>query len=249
LGIYSTDDIQIAFLDTPGLLEPRYKLQEYMHTQAFDSLEDADVILFLHDKTRHISEYEKEIVNLIMQKYSGGKKAVFAVVLNKIDDEGCKDEDYTRILNIENIFEISALKNNNISSLMDFVVSHLPEHEFFYSPDYLSDRSTRFFVSEIIRKQIFKFCEEELPYSTAVTVEEFDESVEPYPVRAYIYVERASQKGMIIGQDGEMIKKIKKSAQYEIRKALGIKVKLDLWVKIMEKWRKNENKMKYFGYN
>lgn len=253
LGILSTDDYQIIFLDTPGILNPEYLLQERMLDVVHHSVKDADVVLFIIDIKNDPTGYktfEDEKVKEILSEATQKK----ILVINKIDE--AKEHEVENLINDyqkKNIFDkiiaTSATMGINIKNLIDEIVELLPEHPKYYPEDQLSDENERFFVSEIIREKVFELYRDEIPYSTEVEIEEFKEreNRKDY-IRANIIVERETQKPIIIGEKGVAIKRLGKIAREEIERFLEREVFLELFVKVREKWRSNPNFLNRFGY-
>ncbi len=248
LGILNEEQMQIIFLDTPGLLKPRYQLQEKMMLHVRMALQDADILLFIVDVTE-----KQHPIELNINKEAFENKPMI-LALNKIDLIHKGDvlpliDTYKNFLPFQAIIPISALQHDGLEELKKELYRYLPVSPPYYSQDMLSDQPERFFVAEIIRERIFHLFHEEIPYSTEVVVEEFKErpSGKDY-IYAVIYVERASQKGIIIGKKGEALKKIGAQARKEIETFLGREVYLELHVKVNENWRKNDKKLKQLGY-
>ncbi len=246
-GILNGDDYQIVFSDTPGMLDPAYLLQEKMMDFVEASLEDADAVLFIGD----LSEtYMDESILKKLQSI----KAPIIVVINKIDTS-TQDEinklvhAWKKKLNPVAVIPISALEKFNTEKITETILTLLPEAPPFFPKDNLSDANERFFISEIIREKIFMHYQQEIPYSTEVGVEAFKEENKIIRISAVIFVERDSQKGIIIGSKGEGIKRIGSEARADIEKFLGKKVFLELFVKVEKEWRKNESKLRRFGYS
>ncbi len=253
LGIYTDDEAQIIFLDTPGILEPKYLLQERMLEFVLNSAKDADVLLFLADASNpnaynDFAEDER-IQELIKQK----QPKILAI--NKIDltDEG-KVKNLVSLFESTNVFEkvlaISAIGAFNVSALVETIKEFLPYHPKYFPDDQLSDATERFFVSEIIREKIFEIYKDEIPYSVEVEIDEFKErgGRKDY-IRASIIVERETQKPIIIGSKGAMIKKLGQRAREEIEMFLEHPVYLELRVKVRPKWRSNPGMLNRFGYS
>lgn len=246
LGIVNTDEYQMVLSDTPGIIEPAYKLHESMMNAVKDSIEDADVLIVLVDVTNPALNEEhlalisrsKSPVILIVNKIDISKPAEVEQVIKEL---GAK-------INPKETFAISALNGVNAGSLLQSIAKYLPEHEPYFPKDQLTDRNTRFFVGEIIREKIFNLYDQEIPYSTEVIVHDYKEERNIDKIYAYIIVERDSQKGIIVGKNGEGIKKIGIEARQDIEKFVQKKVFLDLRVKVEENWRKNELKLKHWGY-
>ena len=246
-GILNTEDYQIVFSDTPGLLEPHYLLQEKMMDFVKATLEDADAVLFISDLS------EAYMDEAIIEKLSA-VKAPLIVILNKID-LSTQDEinklvhGWKKKLKPLAVIPVSALKKFNTEKIIEAIVELLPEAPPYFPKDSLSDANERFFVSEIIREKIMLHYQQEIPYSTEVIVEAFKDEEKIVKIAATIFVERDSQKGILIGKAGEDIKRIGVEARIDIEKFLGKKVFLELFVKVEKEWRKNENKLRRFGYS
>jgi len=249
MGVLTKEDYQIVFYDTPGIMEPKYELQKYMVKEAYEAIEDADVILMMAEPFEPPAEKDKDF----FEKLSHLNIPVI-LAINKVD---LVEKDslipilsaYNHRFNFAEIVPISALKGTNLDLMLNLVVKYLPEGEPFYPDDYMTDYNERFLASEIIREKVFEFYGEEIPYSTTVEIEEFKEREAGKDfIKAIIFVERDSQKGIIIGENGKAIKRVGVIAREEIEKQTGRKVYLELWVKVMEKWRKDKKKMYKLGY-
>jgi GTP-binding protein Era len=246
LGIVNDADYQIVFSDTPGVIKPHYALQETMMHQVEGSIVDADLILLVTDINEKYDESD------VLEKLQGSLAPV-AVLINKIDKS---DEDAVKAkvdfwqekLNPKAIFAISALHKHNIKAIMDFVVDSLPEHPAYYEKDALTDRNDRFFASEIIREQIFKQYKKEIPYSTEVIITAFKEGEDLHRISSEIIVERDSQKNIIIGKNGEMLKIVGTYARREMEEFFQKKIFLEMFVKVISDWRSKKNYLKKFGY-
>jgi len=250
-GILTKEDYQIIFLDTPGILEPKYKLQEHLIKAAFAAADDADIILYMIDvKNLPPEESESRILGHI--KKAGG---VPILTMNKIDLISKRNllpliSRYSQKFDFEEIIPISAFQGNGVSELLNMIVSYLPFGPAYYSIDQISDLPERFFVAETIREKVFLKTTQEIPYASCVLVEEFKERERgKIYIRAVIYVERNSQKGIIIGKGGKSLKQIGQLAREEIEKFLHAPVFLDLWVSVKEGWRRNERDLKELGYS
>ena len=249
LGILSGQDHQIIFLDTPGLLIPRYKLQETMVKAARGATAEADVLVFMIEPEEKISPANRSILSELIQT-----KKLLILAINKIDVIEKEKllpiiNDYAQTFNLATIIPISALKADGLDQLKQLLIDHLPVGFPFYPLDTITDQPERFFVAEIIREKIFQKYGEEIPYSTTVTTEEFKERDQGKDyIRAVIYVERASQKGIIIGKQGAALKKVGETARKEIELFLGRAVYLELFVKVKEKWRQKEDVLRELGY-
>lgn len=253
LGILTANNYQIIFLDTPGILNPEYLLQERMLEYVFQSVKDSDVILVIIDVDSDPSgskTFSDERVKEIL-KESNTKKIL---LLNKIDLSNQPDiekliNQYSEKSNFEKVIPISAKEGFNLENVIDAIVELLPEHPKYFPEDQITDENERFFVTEIIREKVFERYREEIPYSTEVLIEEFIErdNAKDY-ISAVIVVEKETQKPIILGAKGEAIKKLGQSAREEIEKFLQREVYLGLRVKVREKWRSNPNLLKNFGY-
>ena len=249
MGVLTKDTYQIVFFDTPGIMEPKYELQKYMVNEAYAAIEDADVVLMMAEPFEPASEQDKEIFNKLFKR-----NIPIILAINKID---LVEKDslipviatYSTQFKFAEIVPISALKEINLDLLLTLIVKYLPEGDPFYPEDYITDYNERFLAAEVIREKVFEYYGEEIPYSTTIEIEEFKEREKGKNfIRAIIYVERDSQKGIIIGENGKAIKRVGVLAREEIEKQLGRKVYLELWVKVMEKWRKDKNKLRRLGY-
>lgn len=246
-GILTEKEYQVIFSDTPGIIEPKYKLHEKMMQAVKNSLEDADLALLLVDIGDDWEENDQLFQSLRL-------KSPAIVVLNKTDAVGKE-----KIAEGKAFFEakpyckqvlaISALKKSGIPSLLDAVLAVLPEGEPFFEGDDLTDLPTRFFMGEMIREKIFYLYGDEIPYHAAVMVQEFLEKTTLTKIRADIIVQRETQKGIILGEGGSMIRKLGTEARKDMEAFLGRKVFLELFVKVRPKWRDNDIYLKEYGYN
>ena len=247
MGIVSGEDFQIVYSDTPGILKPSYKLQESMMKFVTGALTDADVILYVTDTVEQ-SERSAEIVDSIRRS---GIPTV--VVINKIDLstpealEALVDKWQAEIPGAQ-VVPTSAKENFNIEGLFRTILSLLPEGPAFYPKDTLTDKTLRFFASEIIREKILKFYDKEIPYCCEIEIESYKEEPTIDRIAATIYVARDSQKGIIIGAKGAMLKEIGALARKDIEALLGSRVFLDLWVKVKKDWRNREGVLHNFGF-
>ena len=246
-GIVNTDDYQIVFSDTPGVVKPSYKMQEYMLEFSKSALVDADIILYVTDVVENIEK------NLDFIDKVNKSDIPVLLVINKIDLttqeklEALFDKWKSLIPRAE-IFPLSATENFNVDNLYKRIVELLPEGEPFFPKDELTDLPSRFFVNEIIREKILQYYDKEVPYSVEVEVEEFKEDDKRINIMAVIYVERSSQKGIIIGSQGEDLKKVGTQARLDIEAFFGKKVFLNLYVKVLKDWRNKDSELKNFGY-
>jgi len=247
LGIVNDEDHQIVFSDSPGVVNVSYKLHENMMEYVSVSLQDADVLLFVTDTVEQKMNHEATLERI--------KKLNVPVLclINKVDkshqEKVAERIEYWKneIPNAE-VYPISALHNFNIDIVWERILTLIPENPPYYDKDELSDRPMRFFVSEIIREKIFNFCQKEIPYSSQIEIEMYEDTVHLIRIRAIIIVERDSQKGIIIGKGGEMLKKIGRQARIDIQKFLDKKVFLETFVKVDKDWRSSEAKLKKYGY-
>lgn len=241
VGIRTADDSQMVILDTPGLLNPKYPLQESMRSTAHRALDDADVIVYLADASEGPPPPLNEAAQLARPV-----KAPVIVALNKSDIiQGARREELERDANTA---VVSALTGDGVPELLKKITQHLPESPFLYPEDEVSTLPVRFFVAEMIRETVLEQLHDEVPYSVAVQVEEYREDRSPLYIRAVIYVERESQKAIIIGNKGTQIKKLGEVSRKKIESFVGSKIYLDLWVKVLANWRKNPGSLSRFGY-
>ena len=248
MGIYNTDEMQIVFSDTPGVLKPNYKLQESMLNFSTSALTDADILLYVTDV---VETPDKN--NEFMEKVRQMTVPVL-LLINKIDLTDQEKlvklvEDWKELLPQAEIIPISATSKFNVDYVMKRIKELLPDSPPYFGKDQWTDKPARFFVNEIIREKILLYYDKEIPYSVEVVVEEFKEEPKKIHIRAVINVERDSQKGIIIGKQGAMLKKIGSNARYEIEQMLEMKVNLQLWVKVRKEWRDSDLLLKNYGYN
>lgn len=248
MGLINDDNYQIVFSDTPGMLKPKYELHKNMMGFVHMSLEDADVILFVTD----LFETDEEIEDVLEKINDSGIPVL--LVINKIDlNKENKLEEvtayWTQRLRPAAVIPISATESFNTERILQEILDRLPLHEPFYDKDELTTRPERFFASEIVREKIFINYKKEIPYSSEVAIEEFFEDAKIIRIRAVIYVERSSQKGIIIGEGGKALKRVGIQARHEMEKFFGKQIFLETYVKVEEDWRKNKNKLKKFGYD
>lgn len=248
-GIYTDDQEQIVFIDTPGIHKPKNKLDDFMDKSSYSALDEVDVVLFMVEPEpagkgdQYIAELLKKI-----------KKPVF-LVINKIDKVHPDKllsiiDSYKNLGDFAEIVPISASQGNNVSELIKTIAKYLPEGPQFYNADQLTDRPEYFIVAELIREQVLKLTHEEVPHATAVVVDRMrDHEGGKLQIEATIYVERPGQKGIIIGKKGQMLKQIGIAARQEIEALLGEKVNLRLWVKVQKNWRSDPAFLKSIGYN
>ena len=248
MGIVNTDDYQIVYSDTPGVLKPKYKLQESMLNFSEGALTDADILIYVTDVVED-PEKNKDFLDRVAKE-----KIPVILVINKIDLlKGNEEldrivEEWTKRLPNAEIYATSATEHFNVDNLQRRIVELLPASPPFFGKDALTDKPARFFVTEIIREKLLLHYDKEIPYSTEVIVEKFDENETGIHIMAVIYVERDSQKGIIIGKGGEKIKKVGIEARRDIETFFNKKVYLQLFVKVEKDWRNRENKLRTFGY-
>jgi GTP-binding protein Era len=242
VGIRTTDDTQMVVLDTPGLLNPRYELHRAMRTTALRALADADVIVYLADATERVPPTLEEAADL-----TAPPRAPVIPVLNKVDALRPAERDELRAILPEARF-ISALTGDGVDALLGELSLALPEGPFLYPEDEISTASVRFFVAELVRETALEQLDEEVPYSLACVVEEFREGRTPVYIRTVLYVERESQKRILIGSGGQRIRDIGRAARAKVEQLVGEPVYLDLWVKVLPNWRKSDSALRRFGY-
>jgi GTP-binding protein Era len=246
MGILNTDQYQIVYSDTPGILEPKYALHDAMMTYVKVSLEDADLILL-------VVELGEKYDALLFDRFKRIQTPIL-LVLNKIDQaKGTQVHDKTQhwkehLPNVTVTMAVSAKNGENTEELLKTIIGMMPEHPAFFPQDEYTDRSERFFASEIIREKIFLNYEQEVPYSTEVAITEFKEEEAIIRMRAEIFVERDSQKGIIIGKQGSALKKLGTDARKDLEAFFQKKIFLETHVKVADNWRKQQNKLRQFGY-
>lgn len=248
MGIVNALEYQIVFSDTPGVLKPKYKLQESMLEFSEGALTDADILLYVTDVIEDPTKNADFVARVAAEDIP------VLLVINKIDLLQSQDrlneiyDRWHRTLPKAEIFPTSAKEHFNVTNLMKRIVELLPEGEPYFGKDALTDKPARFFVTEIIREKILLDYDKEVPYSTEVIVEKFDEKDTSIHIMAVVYVERDSQKGIIIGRGGAMLKKVGTQARKDIEAFFGKRVFLEIFVKVEPNWRNRENKLRQFGY-
>lgn len=249
--ILNTDNAQIMFLDTPGIHKPHHKLGEYMVRTAESTLQEVDVILFVVDAAEKRGPGEDYILELLRKV-----KTPVILVVNKIDKLQDKSrlfkimDEYSRLYQFAAIVPVSALNDGEFPGLVSEITRLLPEGPAYFPDDVLTDQPERVIAAEMIREKVLRLTRDEIPHSVAVEVEEFKEREdESVYIRATIFVERDSQKGIVIGAKGSLLKKIGQQARTDIENLLYCKVFLDLWVKVKPDWRNQDKALKQFGYN
>jgi len=247
LGILSGQDFQVVYSDTPGIIKPNYELQEAMMRYVNTSLEDADVLLYVVDLEDKFND--DEVIRRIQQA-----QVPIILVLNKIDKaRGSQVHDklayWKEQINPTTLVAVSALEKTNVEGLFAQILELLPEHPPYFDKEQLTDRPERFFAAEFVREQLFEHYRQEVPYSCQALVTEFVEDERIIRMRAEIYVERKSQKGIIIGHKGESIKKVGIGARKQMEAFFGKQVHIELFVKVEPDWRSKQQKVRYFGYD
>lgn len=247
MGIYNTEEMQIVFSDTPGVLKPTYKLQESMLNFSTSALVDADVLLYVTDVVETPDKHSD-----FVEKVAAMNEPVL-LLINKIDLSNQKDleklvTDWHELLPKAEIIPISAANRFNLEYVMKRIKELLPESPPYFDKDQWTDKPARFFVTEIIREKILLYYDKEIPYSVEVVVEQFKEDNKRIHIHAVIYVERESQKGIIIGKQGRALKKVASEARRDLEKFFGKNIFLETFVKVDKDWRSSDKELKIFGY-
>ncbi|GEK35224.1 GTPase Era [Kurthia sibirica] len=249
-GVLTTDDAQMIFIDTPGIHKPKHKLGEFMLKVSKNALREVEVIMFMINAEQKLGAGDQ----YVMEMLKGSKTPVFLVV-NKIDkihpdDLLKKIEEYRHEFDFAEVIPISALEGRNVDSLLATIKKYLPQGPQYYPADQVTDHPERFIISEMIREKVLHLTRDEIPHSVAVEIEKIkvDEETGRVHVMASIIVERDSQKGIIIGKKGSMLKEVGTRARKDIENLLGSKVFLELWVKVQKDWRDRSSQLKDYGY-
>lgn len=247
IGIKTLPNAQIVFVDTPGIHKPRHKLGEFMVKQSYEAIDMVDIIVLMVEP-ENPKEADLSIIEILKNV-----KIPVILAINKIDKISKKSllpliDLYKDIFPFKEIIPISALKSDGVEKLIERVIFYLPQGNKLYPEDMITDQAERFIVAEFIREKIMKYTEDEIPYSVAVDIERWEESDKILTIGANIYVEREGQKIIIIGKKGERLKKIATEARLDIEKFLGIRVFLEVWVKVRKKWRQRDILLKSLGY-
>lgn len=248
-GILTSEDSQIVFIDTPGVHKPKHRLGDYMVDISMRTLHDADVVLFFINAHEGYGKGDQFIIDRLKTL----DQPIY-LVINKVDLINPDDlfpliDQYKDKCEFEEIIPISALNGNNVQQLLDMVKQHLPEGPKYFDEEQYTDHSTRFMVSELIREKVLHHTEEEIPHSINVIVESMKEDNGKTHINATIVVERDSQKGIVIGKQGKMLKKIGSEARKDIETLIDDKVFLELWVKVQKDWRNKEAMLKQYGFD
>jgi len=252
LGIYTREDAQIIFVDTPGIHNPRTPLGQFMVSVALDALKDADVILFMADLSENVTPEDRQIADLVRQAQA---ETPALLVLNKVDLVHSPDtlqqrvEAFRQLVPEAEWLTTIATSGEGVPAVLAFLIDKLPEGPRYYPADQLSDTAVRDIVAEMIREKVLLNLEEEVPHGVATVVEEFKKRSDDMTyIHATIYVERESHKGIVIGKKGQMLKTISQQARAEIEAFLGTRVYLELWVKVLKNWRRDERALRRLGY-
>ena len=247
-GIYNDEESQIVFVDTPGIHKPTHKLGSYLNKEAYYSMDDVDLLLFLVDASMPLGPGDKYIVERLKQT----DKPVF-LILNKIDKLSKeqimnKIQEYMDLYPFQEIIPVSALKDDNLDTLLRVIKSYLKEGICYYGKEDVTNQSTEFVLAEMIREKVFRLTEEEIPHSVACVIESVEQKKNSITIYANIITDRESVKKIIVGANGQMIKKIGTYAREDMEEMLGKKVYLNLFVKVVKNWRDKEKYLKEFGY-
>lgn len=247
-GVYTTDDAQIVFIDTPGIHKPQNKLGDFMMDSALSALREVDAVLFMVNATERRGAGD----NFIIKQLQNVDKPIY-LLINKIDEISPDDvmaiiEQYKDALPFKEVFPISALQGNNVPELISALTNELPNGPQYYPKDQVTDHPERFVISELIREKVLQMTRQEIPHSTAVYIESIKKQDDLLRIQATIIVERDGQKAIVIGKGGSMLKKIGTMARKDIENMMGNKVYLELWVKVEAHWRDKANLLNSYGY-
>ena len=247
-GILTEGDIQYIFTDTPGIHKPRTRLGDYMVKSAYSSVSGADVVLFVVEADTKPSPTELGIIDNLK-----GRGLPVYLIINKIDAKskeklGQTILDYSPLMEFTDVIPVSALKNEGVDIILSEISRHFTEPRFFFPEDMITDQPERMIAAEVIREKILRLTDDEIPHGTAVTIEEFTEKKDLISIRAEIFCEKPSHKGIIIGKNGETIKKIGTFAREDLEEFFGCRVYIDLWVKVKKNWRDSVSAARNFGY-
>lgn len=250
LLVYTAEDFQLVFIDTPGIQMPKDKLGEYMLKVSKSTLEEVDVVTFMVDESMDTGKMDSYILDILKEI-----STPIILLINKIDKLEKEDilkliDKYDKMGIFQEIIPISALNNDNIERYIEVLKTMIPEGPQYFPEDMITDQPERFIISELIREKALINLKEEIPHGIYVNIDDVTtrEGKDLMDVFATIYIERESHKGIVIGKNGQMLKEIGRSAREDIEKLMGSKINLQLWVKVEKNWRDKENKVKYFGY-
>lgn len=250
-GVYTQDDAQIVFIDTPGIHKPKHKLGDFMMKVAQNTLKEVDLVLFMINAKEGLGKGDE----FIIEKLKETSTPVY-LVINKIDEVHPDDllplmETYKALYPFKEIVPISALQGNNVEVLLDQIKKFLPEGPQYYPADQVTDHPERFIVAELIREKVLHLTREEVPHSIAVAIDSMKkrENKDMVDIQATVVVERDSQKGIVIGKQGKVLKEVGQKARVDIEALLGSKVFLELWVKVQKDWRNKQSQLRDFGFN
>ncbi|MCT3398392.1 GTPase Era [Lentilactobacillus hilgardii] len=247
-GVYTIDEAQVVFIDTPGIHKPQNKLGDFMMDSALSALKEVDAVLFMVNATERRGAGD----NFIIDRLKDVHKPIY-LLINKIDEITPDDvmtiiEQYKNALSFKEVFPISALQGNNVPELLTSLIKELPNGPQYYPKDQVTDHPERFVISELIREKVLQMTRQEIPHSTAVYIESIKKQDEVLHIQATIIVERDGQKGIVIGKGGSMLKRIGTLARKDIENMMGNKVYLELWVKVEAHWRDKANLLNSYGY-
>lgn len=251
--IHTDEDAQIIFLDTPGIQKPKNKLGEFMLTESKEGIEDSDIITYIVDTSKKTGRAERSIID-ILKEYKG--KLPIILLINKVDT--IRKDELLEIISMyaeEEIFDdiipISAMNNDGVDIYLEILKKFLKPGPMYYPEDMITDKNERFIVAEIIREKGLMYLNEEVPHGLAISIEKFKKRTDKnmYDIDANIYVERDTHKGILIGKNGSMLKRIGTEAREEAERLLDAKVNLQIWVKVEKNWRDRDNLVKRFGYD
>lgn len=248
-GVLTTDDAQIVFIDTPGIHKPKHRLGDFMMRIAENTLNEVDAIIFMINAKEGYGKGDQ----YILDKLQSVSSPVF-LIINKIDLIHPNEilpliEQYSKKGNFEEIIPISALEGNNVDHLLDVIKKHIPEGPQYYPSDQVTDHPERFIITELIREKVLELTREEVPHSIAVVMENLEQRENnTIFIQAMIITERSTQKGILIGKQGSMLKNIGKNARKDLEALLGSKVYLELWVKVKKDWRNKQSQLNEFGF-
>ncbi|WP_338965548.1 MULTISPECIES: GTPase Era [unclassified Spiroplasma] len=248
-GIYNDNEAQIVFMDTPGIHKAHHEMGKFMNKVALSTTKAADVILFLAPVNEHIGDNDRYIIKALQER-----GVPIVLVVTKIDlvskgDLMVKIAEWEKVHNFTAVIPISALKHENVPQLLTLLKDHLTEGPQYYPDDMLTDQPEKFLIREIIREKILLLTEDEIPHSVAILIDKIEEQPTLLKIMASICVERNSQKGIVIGKNGRLIKEIGTQARLELEQILGTKIFLELFVKVVEKWRDKPSMIARLGYN